>query len=322
MGFRIEIPGVGEVKGDTPDQTIKNVGSSVSNTFNREISNFGNSTNRTFDDATKGDVGKYTKGIVDAGINLVQAPFQMAYYGVRGDNQGLSRTVQRAVGSSINLQGAESGNIYNSTTIGVRYAQTEEGQSLLRSQPANDLSLGLSGDYAGYFRGARTMQDNAYLSREDQNSALRLGAKGAVIATGAAYGAEITAKAKSGAQYLWGKVIENPGTSLIVGKYLTEGKSSQALQYLAGKGAFDDLKEYLPDLPTIPSEYSDFLNSLIPKSKVPSYLSGSTGTQVNDPWSWSGIADSGLSSTNSNKIYYYIFGATLLAFLAYKGLKK
>lgn len=300
---------------------VKNPVATVSNTVNRELSNAGNTVNENLDNASRGDIGKYTAQAVNTSINVVKAPVEVAYYAARGENTKAKESVYKGLGAQINSQGVVT-DIYNPNRVIMNLSQTEGGQKFLNSDQNQKYTLGLSSDFAGYAHGAKTLEGSGYISNSDINSSLRLGSKAAAITAGIYYAPQFSGAIQRSSTALYNSVVQNPGTSLVFGKYLAEGKSSQALQYLAGKGAFDDLKEYLPDLPTIPSEYSDFLNSLIPKSKVPSYLSGSTGTQVNDPWSWSGIADSGLSSTNSNKIYYYIFGATLLAFFVYKGLKK
>ena len=56
MGFRLEIPGLGEIKGDTPDQTAKDVVSTVSNGTNSLLSSAGNNINSALDASNWEDV--------------------------------------------------------------------------------------------------------------------------------------------------------------------------------------------------------------------------------------------------------------------------
>lgn len=298
MGFRLEIPGVGEVKGDTPDETAKSVVSTVSNTVNR-----------TLDDASRGDVGKAISTQVTAGANLLTLPVKTVYYAARGDNKGVSDTFQRAAGSLTNISGS----------IGVNLAQNN--QSFYRDKTLNDLTFGYAQDFAGFARGARTLQDNAYLSTEDRNSAIRYGTKSAAIWGATLAAPEVISGAQKAGSYIWSTVAEHPFTAAVTGKLLTEGKTSQAINYLSGKGAFDGVSDLLPQLPNAPSELTDLFDFLNPKSNQPSYLSGSTGTQVNDPWDFSGSADSGISAQTSIMPYLLIGGLLIGSLLIFRGRK-
>ncbi len=296
---------------DNPIGAIADAGSSivstVSNTVNREVSNSSNTINRTLDNASRGDVGKYTKEIVDASLNVVKAPFEVAYYGVRGENKKASESIQRAIGSSINTQGTQNGNIYNPTTVSYRYTQTNEAQTVLRNPAIREATLGISEDYAGLARGSRTLQDSAYLSREDQNSAIRLGVKAALFVV--ANPSTIFSSKKATA------------TAYGIGKSLAKGDISGAISGANDLGYIPDVKDYvgIPQLPNAPSELTDLFDFLNPTksetSKVPSYLSGSTGTQVNDPWSFTGVADSGLAATKSSSLPYLLGGALIIGTL-------
>lgn len=285
----------------------------TSNTINREVSNASNSVNRELDNASRGDVGKAIVTQATAVTNLVTTPIKTVYYGVRGDNKGLSDTYQRAAGSIANIAGGLSVNL------------AQNNQSFYRNKTLNDVTLGYAQDFAGFARGARTLQNDAYLSTEDRNSAIRYGVKSAAIYGATLAAPEIASGAEKAGSWLWGSVKAKPFETAIAGKLLTEGKTSQAIQYLAKQGGLDDIaKEYLPQLPNAPEELTDLFDFLNPKSKTPDYLSntGSTGTQINDPWDFSGIADSGISAASKSSTPILIGGALILGLFIYSRIRK
>lgn len=291
------------------DDFVSNPIATVSNTVNREVSNFSNSVNAVVADAPRGDIGKFVADSAVATVNIAKAPFEVAYYGFRGDNTGVSRSIQRAVGSSMNLQGTQNGNLFNNETLGIRAVQSDVGQAVLRNPGVRESTFGLSEDYAGLYRGSRTLQDSAYLSREDQNSAIRLGVKGAVFAGGAAAysewsGLQAADKAKYASYFTGGSAIFGAAA---------KGDAKGAAKALSDLTGAPDLSEYLPG----------------PAQDVPSYISnpksgGSVGyaaPQVSDPWDIKGIADSGIAAVTDPTKLPIIIGVGFLGYLLYRRFK-
>ncbi len=287
----------------TISNTVNDAGSSISNTVNRELSNAGNSINQIIDDADRGDVGKFVVEQGQSAVNITKAPFEIAYYGFRGDKEGVSRAAQRAVGASINRRGSESGNIFNQETVSNRLAQTDVGQYVLRNPNISNATGGISEDYAGFIRGARTLQDNAYLSREDQNSAIRFGVKGAAFAATAAYGKPLykTLVSKEG--------LGAAGGSGIVSSLL-KGDVKEAVKQISEKIGIPDISDYIPDTtPDVPS----YINN--PKAPA-----GSGGTKVTDPWDTRG-SDYGVVNAAQASMVPLVLGVSVLAFFYFRGRK-
>lgn len=304
---------LGQILGDVgkkAEDEFGNAVSTVSNTINRELSNFGNTINQTLDDASRGDVGKFIVEQAKSTVNIAKAPFEIAYYGIRGDNQGVSNAVQRAVGASINRRGSESGNIFNSETVGTRLAQTDVGQYILRNPNVSNATFGISEDYAGFTRGARTLQDNAYLSREDQNSAIRFGVKGV-----AAAGIGTAAKAVNS----WWTDLN----TLDKVKYTTYGTTAGGIVDKLAKG---DLKGAVKDLTTtvgLPdiSEYIPGTSPEVPNNlNNPRSPAASGGTKVTDPWDTSGL-DYGVVNATQSSLVPLVLGVSVLAFMYFRSKK-
>lgn len=295
------------------DDFVSNPVATVSNTVNREVSNFSNSVNAAVAEAPRGDIGGFVSDAVNASINVVRAPFEAVYYAARGENNLASKSIQRGIGSAINLQGTrESGTIFNNQTIGIRAVQTDTGQAVLRNPGVKQATLGLSEDYAGTYRGARTLQDSAYLSREDQNSALRLGAKSAIVAGTA-----------TAVQSWWGGL--SPEKQLIYGSAGTgiadsiyKGDTKGAVKGITNLIGAPDISGYIPN-PSQPStEIPSYLPGSSPKSGSPY---GSTGTVVKDPWDFSGVSDSGIVNAAQASILPIALGIGVLAFLYFRSSK-
>lgn len=145
MGFSINIPGIGTVKGDTPDQTVKDIGSGVSNTINnvtsaatnavnRELSNAGNSINSAAYQATGG------ASFEDVALNFLTG-------GLLGYNDGrigagaLTRGFSEGIGE---LTGANAARSANNRAERLIAEQRAEAQRLREEELArlrrNDVS--------------------------------------------------------------------------------------------------------------------------------------------------------------------------------------
>lgn len=300
---------LGQIFGDVgkkAEDEFDNAVSTVSNTINRELSNVGNTINQTLDDASRGDVGKFVVEQGQSVVNITKAPFEVAYYGIRGDNAGVSRAVQRAVGASINRRGSESGNIFTPETVGTRLAQTDVGQYILRNPNVSNATLGISEDYAGFTRGARTLQDNAYLSREDQNSAIRFGAKGVALAgVGAAKSWWDGLNGVEQVKY----TTYGTATGGVIDK-LAKGDLKGAVKEFTNTVGLPDVSKYIPDTtPEVPS----YVNN--PRSPA-----SSGGTKVTDPWDTSGL-DYGVVSGAQSSIVPLALGVSVLAYFYFRGRK-
>lgn len=297
------------------DDFVQNPVATVSNTVNREVSNFSNNVNAYAADAANGDAGKFVVDKVTAGLNIVKSPFQAVYHIGRGENDLASKTIQKAIGSRINLEGTQqSGTIFNPQTIGISLAQSESGQSTLRSQPVKEATLGLSEDWAGVYRGSRTLQDSSTLSREDQNSAFRLGVKGAVVYAGAAYGPGLYADAKAG----WaGLSTGGKGAAVASGGGLIDrilkGDTKGAAKAITDYFGAPDVSQYIPDNPKDVPVYTGS-----PRSSAPV---GSTSPQVNDPWGTSDYLGGGFGSVAQGSTIPLLIGAGFLGYLVYRKIK-
>ena len=142
-----------------------------------------------------GDAVRGAGDFVGGAVNIVKAPFDIAKNVVKGDIKGVGTTIKKNVGSIADAA---------LPTGAAEFWRTDTGQNLLRNPTVDTLSLGYTGDAAGYFRGAGTLQKSGEISKEDLNSALRFGVKSAAAgAIGHFYGAP------TGQQALTGSVIGN-----------------------------------------------------------------------------------------------------------------
>lgn len=306
------------------DDFVKNPVGTVSNTVNSAVSDASNGINAAVTDFGRSDVGKFVNDSAQATVNIAKAPFEVAYYGFRGDNAGVSRSIQRAVGSGVNLQGSQSGNLFNNQTLGIRAAQTDVGQYVLRNQAVSNATFGVSEDYAGLYRGSRTLQDNAYLSRQDQNSILKLGVKAAAFAGAATAYQNWWGGLDKAGQLKYGKYVNNPLVNYGAGQSAYKGDYGGAAKKLVGNNV-PDFTEYLPQLPNLPPEFSEIPKYLDLNPKSPSSASsspyGSSGVTVKDPWSFSGVSDSGIVNAAQSSILPIALGVGVLAFIYFRGLK-
>lgn len=277
------------------DDFVSNPVATVSNTVNREVSNFSNSVNASIDNSSRGDVGRFVADSFSAVKSLAVAPLETAYYGVRGNGREVNNTLQRAIGGLTNVSGGLSVNL------------AQNNQSFYRDKNLNAVTLGYAEDFAGFSRGARTLQNDAYLSSEDKNSAIRYGVKTGIIGAAVSYGPGLYTKAKA-------NFFETTAGAGLIGS-LAKGDNKGAASAFANLTGTPDLSNYIPQ----------------PMNEVPSYISqpkspssapyGSGGVTVKDPWSFSGVSDSGIVNAAQASILPIALGVGVLAFIYFRGLK-
>lgn len=294
MGFRIEIGGT-----EISDSGIRNSGNSpslpslddVKNTVGRTISQLTNPVRDALADAgdraNRGDIGRWAKGLVEDTARSVTLPFHVVSDIARGDTENAGRNVGRWAGS-----------LGNTMSIGTARAvgESQSVQDFLRTDDAKKYTFGLSEDYAGLARGMNTLRNDAYVSDEDRNSAIRYGAKAALIAGSIAYlsgssaATQSAAAADSGLVYPSGYLGSAPGATVEAAgsSWWSWGGAGAALGYakdaaLIGaavkSGRPTDVIEQLVGV-DIPDEIEDIINPGSPAGQngTPGWAGGGGGT--------------------------------------------
>lgn len=142
--WRIELPGGGEIKTDSPDKTV----SDTSNTVNRELSNAGNSINSGLNQATGG------ASFEDAALNFITG-------GLLGFNDGqispgfVTRGLTEGVGE---LTGANALRAANNQTRDLIAQQRAEAERLRQEEIARMRNREISAS-----RAAGAQQTSAFL---------------------------------------------------------------------------------------------------------------------------------------------------------------
>ena len=122
-------------------------------------------------------VGNILEDTAKSAVNLATTPYDTVRYIAQGDLKGATNQIKQGVGSAL-----DSALPRGSAALW----RSDEGQTLLRNPTVDSLSLGYTGDLAGYAHGAGTLQQsNSHISKDDLYSIGRFGVKTAVGAVGA-----------------------------------------------------------------------------------------------------------------------------------------
>lgn len=148
MAFRFNTP-FGEVKGDTPDQTVKDIGSGISNTLNRELSNAGNSINSGLNAATGGATWE------DVLVNMLTGGI-LGYQDGRITPGAVTRATVEGVGELTGANQARRANNLAAEALAQQRAEAER----LRKEQIERMRLG----EVNASRKAGQAQSNAFLS--------------------------------------------------------------------------------------------------------------------------------------------------------------
>lgn len=121
-----------------------------------------------------GEIAKIVKGGAESAFNTVTMIPKATYAVAQGDTKKAGKILQKSAGSAINLK---------SFGLQSYFGQSSGVQNFMRDRTVDRLTLGLSGDYAGYSRGVSTLSSRGEISREDFQDALRLGGKTLAVAS-------------------------------------------------------------------------------------------------------------------------------------------
>lgn len=172
------------------------------------------------------DVFDFIAAPIGAVVDIAMAPVNIAADIVSGKNvagASLDR-VKKSVGAGAVLATGELGQFFN----------TDKGQSFLKSDFLDKVSLGYSSDYAGSLKAAHSLQDSGEISTKDFQSTTKYFAKTGAIALG--YGA-----AAGGLTVGGHAVTLTEGLSAVgVGTALSRGDVSGALGGLGVPGGVTD----------------------------------------------------------------------------------
>lgn len=139
------------------------VDNALSTNFSGE--NRGGMLARVSEDINRSDPARYVGGLATSAYRFTKAPLEVASDIARGDIKNAGTNIGRGVGA-----------LANTATLNASFIVNQNADAL-RSDEAKKWTLGLSDDLAGTASGMRTLEDQAYVSDADRNSALRLGSK-------------------------------------------------------------------------------------------------------------------------------------------------
>ena len=247
MGWN-PIEDIKKAANDASKQVDNALGTNLSGRGGGALADLGTAWNRS-------DVGRWANGFVDSGWQTVNRTLHAVSDVGRGDFKNAGKNLGRAAGSAINVA------TWNQSQLVL------DNKEKFRS--AGKYTAGWSEDLVNTASAVRTQADDAYVSPEDRNGAIRFGVKTGAVAAGVYYAPQI-------GSYLWEAATADPLKTAVVAHYATQGKEGQAKAagIVAGglpeewRDPAKDLIDRIVNPPSSnvgdPTEYGSWRNQVVP----------------------------------------------------------